>query len=76
MKRYSILPPAADIDVQVFAIMPPVDEDQDDPSPHCCMVHLNGSKQSFRCTCGCNVFSVIGDHRYQCNSCLETYTGE
>jgi hypothetical protein len=75
MKRYSIMPPAADIDVQVFAIMP-ASSDEDDPTPSDLMVYLEGSKQSFRCPCGCNVFRAIGEHQYRCNSCLETYTGE
>ena len=31
---------------------------------------------SFRCECGCNVFTEIGTKRYRCNSCDATYQGE
>lgn len=33
-------------------------------------------KMAYRCQCGCNVFRRIGELRYRCNGCRETYTGE
>ena len=32
--------------------------------------------KSFRCECGCNVFTKSGDYKYVCNSCELSYTGE
>lgn len=32
--------------------------------------------KSFRCDCGCNVFTKIGDYRYECNACTARYQGE
>lgn len=40
------------------------------------MIYLNGSKTSFRCVCGANVFTKFQHKRYRCNSCDATYTGE
>lgn len=39
------------------------------------MIYLNGSKVSFRCDCGCNVFREYEYCKYRCNSCEATYTG-
>jgi hypothetical protein len=38
------------------------------------MVYLNGSKVSFRCDCGCNVFSKAGG-KYYCNGCNSAWIG-
>ena len=42
------------------------------------MIFLGGSKRSFRCMCGSNVFRQILNqpHRFVCNSCNATYTAE
>ena len=32
--------------------------------------------KSFRCDCGCNVFTKIGVYRYKCNACRAIYQGE
>lgn len=32
--------------------------------------------KSFRCDCGCNVFTKIGEYRYECNACTARYQGE
>lgn len=32
--------------------------------------------KSFRCDCGCNVFTKIGEYRYRCNACRTAYQGE
>jgi hypothetical protein len=32
--------------------------------------------KSFRCDCGCNVFTKIGEYRYRCNACRIEYQGE
>jgi len=53
------------------------------------MIFLNGSKNSFRCVCGCNVFTLLTEPekeichtctgeskiRYECNSCREIWIG-
>ena len=39
------------------------------------MLFPGGSKTSFRCECGCNVFTRFAKLRYRCNSCEATYTG-
>lgn len=46
----------------------------EEPKPNNVMVYVGGSKTSFRCTCGCNVFTPCGDHKYRCNSCETIYT--
>ena len=38
------------------------------------VVRVNGG--TFRCDCGCNVFTKYGDKLYECNSCHEHYNGE
>jgi len=38
------------------------------------MCFING--KSFRCECGCNVFTKVGDLKYRCNACEARYTGE
>jgi hypothetical protein len=45
---------------------------------HNVMVHLPGSKVSFRCECGCNVFHKKDkdDNKFICNACFAVYTGE
>ena len=42
------------------------------------MVYLDGSKTSFRCHCGCNVFHIDPEDKdiYICNGCQEKYRGE
>jgi hypothetical protein len=50
------------------------------------MIYLAGSNESFRCRCGCNVFTVTmereGDHlgefltQYRCNGCGLKYESE
>lgn len=41
------------------------------------MLYVGGSKRSFHCDCGCNVFRRIGEtNRYRCNSCAAVYVGE
>jgi len=40
------------------------------------MLFLSGSKTSFRCTCGCNVFTQLSELKYRCNGCAATHTGE
>ena len=30
----------------------------------------------FRCDCGCNVFTKIGEYQYRCNACRVEYQGE
>lgn len=40
------------------------------------MIFLGGSKRSFRCACGCNVFHKDGERHYICNSCGARYRGE
>lgn len=40
------------------------------------MVFLNGSKSSFRCECGANVFTKFDDGSYECNSCKASYKGQ
>lgn len=44
-------------------------------APEAAMVFLNGSKQSFRCHCGCNVFTTRPNSQYVCNACEELYQG-
>ena len=39
------------------------------------MIYLAGSKQSFRCDCGGNVFTKWTEEKFQCNSCKEKYLG-
>lgn len=41
--------------------------------PEQTMPHVAG--KPFRCHCGCNVFSRVGD-RYTCNACGAIYRGE
>lgn len=48
---------------------------QPEPEPEAAMVFLNGSKQSFRCHCGCNVFTTRPNSQYACNACDELYQG-
>lgn len=38
------------------------------------MIHVNG--EPFRCDCGGNVFTRVGELRYECNSCHSRYIGE
>jgi hypothetical protein len=40
------------------------------------MCFVGGSKRSFYCSCGCNVFTKFEYNRYRCNSCKETYTSD
>ena len=40
------------------------------------MVYVAGSKRSFRCDCGCNVFTKHQNNKMICNSCGTSYTGE
>ena len=40
------------------------------------MLYVDGSKTAFRCSCGANVFTKLGNKRYQCNGCREIYIGE
>lgn len=42
------------------------------------MVYLPGSKTSFRCECGCNVFHKKDkdENRFICNACYAEYVGE
>lgn len=37
------------------------------------MIFLKGSKRSFRCACGCSVFTKISLDRYRCNVCERVY---
>ncbi len=43
--------------------------------PEQTMIKLSGSSGSFRCECGCNVFTKDGPSHYMCNSCNAGYTG-
>lgn len=36
----------------------------------------DGSKKSFRCSCGANVFTRYGDTKFVCNGCQAHYIGE
>lgn len=38
------------------------------------MLYVGGSKTSFYCECGCNVFGKIGVNQYECNSCGAWYS--
>lgn len=38
------------------------------------MLKVNGS--TFRCECGCNVFTEYSELKYSCNGCGELYKGE
>ena len=38
------------------------------------MPRVNG--KTFRCECGCNVFTEIGPLKYRCNGCRALYQGE
>lgn len=41
------------------------------------MLYVGGSKTSFRCSCGSNVFrKVLGKSQYACNGCKDIYTGK
>lgn len=40
------------------------------------MLYVGGSKKSYRCICGCNVFTVIGEKKYRCNSCKSESCGD
>lgn len=42
------------------------------------MLYINGSKTSFHCECGCNVFSKKPTKalKFICNSCGASYTVE
>lgn len=45
-----------------------------DPIDH--MLYLDGSKQSYRCTCGCNVFREVEPGVFTCNACQARYRVE
>lgn len=51
---------------------PPIDTKKD------YMLYLAGSKTSWRCECGCNVFrrTPAREKKYKCNSCGSVYVGE
>lgn len=52
-----------------FQYLPSSDRDR--------MIYLTGSKTSFKCECGCNVFkNVDGFKKYSCNACSANYIGE
>ena len=40
------------------------------------MLYIGGSKRSFRCECGCNVFHQLSEDRWACNACEAEYTTE
>lgn len=40
------------------------------------MLFIGGSKTSFRCDCGGNVFKQFERNRFRCNSCGATYTAD
>lgn len=40
------------------------------------MIYLAGSKQSFRCECGCNVFTTYENGQIACNACPNIYEGD
>lgn len=40
------------------------------------MLFIGGSRTSFRCKCGCNVFIPYGDTIFKCNACPEIYESE
>ena len=43
------------------------------------MLYLNGSRKSFRCECGANVFHKVkyqGRELFRCNGCETLYNGE
>jgi len=44
------------------------------PEAKSVMLYVGGSKESFRCICGCNCFHKLASSRYACNACGETYT--
>lgn len=46
------------------------------------MLYVGGSKTSFRCECGCNIFhsfkvrkGLHREERYECNACGQVYAG-
>lgn len=46
-------------------------------NPEAAMIYINGSKISFHCQCGCNIFiHEEGTVRYTCNACGLEYEGE
>lgn len=42
-------------------------------SPPLFQLFIGGSKTSFHCKCGCNVFKKTDQYTYWCNACGETY---
>lgn len=40
------------------------------------LIYLGDSTKSFHCTCGCNVFTKLGDGRYECNACEAIWKSE
>jgi hypothetical protein len=41
------------------------------------MIYVDGSKKSFKCTCGCNVFRKRDEAEvFACNACGTEYTSE
>lgn len=37
------------------------------------MIYLGGLKNTYRCDCGCNVFTRLEGSKYRCNSCNGVY---
>jgi hypothetical protein len=46
------------------------------PTARDMMLYVGGSKQSFRCECGANVFRLRDDGRHECNGCGALYVGK
>ena len=40
------------------------------------ILYVKKRKKSYRCDCGCNVFSKLSKGKYKCNSCGDLYTAE
>jgi hypothetical protein len=40
------------------------------------MLFVGGSRESYRCDCGANVFTKLGGQRYRCNGCKVSFSGE
>jgi hypothetical protein len=52
-----------------------VDTEKLPAQPLITQVYLAGSKVSFKCSCGCNVFLKFGN-KYHCNACTSIFIGE
>lgn len=39
------------------------------------MCYVGGSKNAYRCVCGCNIFNKLSNGHYGCNVCDREYEG-